>query len=89
MKIQNSNTEIRVEEKRFYPPFTISDICPNCNEECFLCGPGLEYLSYPWVNKPFKPTFYCGHCDDEKRPCEWEGEPIVIRVTAEIANEQG
>ena len=86
MKITNSTTEIRVEEKRFYPPFTVSDTCPECSEEVTYCGPGESYLSYPWINKPITPSFYCGHCEDEGRPCEWDGDPIVMRVTAELAN---
>lgn len=85
MKIDNSTEPTRIDEKRFYPPFTISDTCPECNEEVFLCGPGLDYLSYPKVNEPIPTDFYCGHCEDEGRPFEWQGDPIILRVTAERA----
>ena len=85
MKIHNSTEPHKLEDsKRFYPPFTIMDTCPQCFETVKNCGPDIDYLGYPTVNKPMTVTFYCSACDDNGKPCEWPSKPFIIRITAEL-----
>ena len=81
MKIENLPAPIEL-DKRFYPPFKITDDCPTCGKEAEVCNNRDAYLSYPWINKPEEITFYCGDCEDADRPPEWS-KFIMIRITAE------
>lgn len=82
-KIQNHEGLRKLDIKRFYPPFTVTDECPVCGKVIEGCG-ATEYLSYPVVNAPMSVDFCCEeNANGEPHVTqEWSRE-IIIRVTAD------
>jgi hypothetical protein len=80
MKITRAPEGVRFGDKRFYPPFTVTDECPGCRIEVEGCGAG-RYLSYPAIGVPIDVNFWCGMCEDAEEECEWTKQ-IVINISA-------
>lgn len=81
MKIKKLKGTFEIDVKRFYPPFSITDNCPNCGEEVVGCDKS-QYLSYPKLNTPTRVSFCCCTCEeDEDLPkgakFEWEKKVII------------
>ncbi len=76
-----------IDVKRFYAPFTIHSVCPECGQ---LAAKDLssDYLSFPSVNEPERVHFYCEYEDDNAEGgyhcCEWS-ETVIMRLTMEAA----
>lgn len=63
--------------KRFYlPGVTIESLCPTCNEMQGVDF-GSDYLSYPYIGKPFDLDFYCYECDNAGLGGEWSVRCIL------------
>ncbi len=73
-KKENCSFDLNV--KRFYAPFVIKDLCPNCKEP-YINDLTQDYISYPILGKPTVFNMYCHKCENE-----WSGE-ITIEIEIE------
>lgn len=73
-------TRFRVEVKRLYLPFTVTQPCPACGEVCVRNLSRDPAPSFPVLGEPVNLYGYCDKCDHE-----WE-MPVVIDVTLTPVN---
>jgi len=65
MKNIKFNQQFEIEVKRFYIPLETKVNCPHCNAENEVDLNGMDYLSYPTLNKAEVIYRCCDKCDKE------------------------
>ena len=72
------DSSYRIEEKRFYVPYKITDTCPKCKTVIKKSLWKYNYLSYPPLEVPFDEYLYCSECDTE-----WKIE-VLLKISLEL-----